>query len=76
MLSDWEYSKWNYISSFGELRLGEMMIPGTHNSGAYTGVPSVLMTRYVLNQARDLYEQLVFGQRYFDIRVGIPSQGE
>ncbi|XP_045467727.1 PI-PLC X domain-containing protein 1-like isoform X2 [Harmonia axyridis] len=63
------YPSW--MRHFGELRLGEMIIPGTHNSGAWTGVPPILLDKYVLNQDRDLYEQLVFGQRYFDIRVGI-----
>ncbi|KAL3277122.1 hypothetical protein HHI36_012478 [Cryptolaemus montrouzieri] len=55
------------------MRLGELMIPGTHNSGAWTGVAPYL-SNYVYNQDRNLYEQLVFGQRYFDVRVGISPE--
>lgn len=47
------------------------VIPGTHNSGAYD--PSGLATivqNYVLNQDQTIWNQLVFGIRYLDLRVG------
>ncbi|CAH1374041.1 unnamed protein product [Tenebrio molitor] len=58
-----------WMSNFGELRIGDMMIPGTHNSGAWRGAP-LLIRNYVLNQDRNFWEQLVYGIRYFDIRTG------
>lgn len=45
------------------------MIPGTHNSGAYDGIATFL-ENYILNQDRSIWTQLVFGIRYFDLRVG------
>lgn len=50
------------------------MIPGTHNSGAWKGQPIVLKN-FILNQEMSLWHQLVFGIRYFDIRVGIYEKG-
>ncbi|KYB29346.1 PI-PLC X domain-containing protein 1-like Protein [Tribolium castaneum] len=58
-----------WMSNFGDLRIGDMMIPGTHNSGAWrTKLPG--FKNYVLNQDKSMWEQLVYGIRYFDIRVG------
>ncbi|XP_063930654.1 PI-PLC X domain-containing protein 1-like isoform X2 [Zophobas morio] len=58
-----------WMSNFGDLRIGDLMIPGTHNSGAWKGAP-LLIRNYVLNQDKSIWQQLVYGIRYFDIRVG------
>lgn len=57
--------------SLGPQRLDTIFIPGTHNSGSYSTarVPN-LLKKYILNQDRDVWTQLVFGIRYLDIRIG------
>ncbi|KAJ8910752.1 hypothetical protein NQ315_017209, partial [Exocentrus adspersus] len=55
--------------SIGNHRIGSMLIPGTHNSGSFKGVPSFIQN-YVLNQDRSVWTQLVFGIRYLDFRIG------
>ncbi|XP_076267794.1 PI-PLC X domain-containing protein 1-like [Rhynchophorus ferrugineus] len=50
-------------------RIGNVFIPGTHNSGSYSGIIAVF-EGYVLNQDRDVWNQLVFGNRYLDLRIG------
>lgn len=51
--------------------LDSILIPGTHNSGAYEGsrLPK-LIRNYVVNQDRLIWTQLVFGIRYLDLRIG------
>lgn len=52
-------------------RIDKMLIPGTHNSGAYdTSKLATIVQNYVLNQDRFVWAQLVFGIRYLDLRVG------
>jgi hypothetical protein len=51
------------------------MLPGTHNSGCFYGSEEALargdiVSRFLLTQDEDVYEQLVWGVRYLDIRVG------
>ncbi|XP_022903759.1 PI-PLC X domain-containing protein 1 isoform X2 [Onthophagus taurus] len=59
----------------GQKRIGTILIPGTHNSGAYGFIPGFLQ-HYVLNQDKDIWTQLVFGIRYLDFRVGYyPNEG-
>lgn len=48
-----------------------MMIPGTHDSGAWTSNYISLIKQFLLTQDYNLWGQLVSGIRYFDIRVGI-----
>ncbi|CAH1183234.1 unnamed protein product [Phaedon cochleariae] len=55
--------------SLGNLRLGSILIPGTHNSGSYSGIVSFL-ENYILNQDRSIWTQLVSGIRYLDFRIG------
>ncbi|KAK9874555.1 hypothetical protein WA026_005391 [Henosepilachna vigintioctopunctata] len=54
--------------SLGHQRIGKLIIPGTHNS-ACCGEAPFFTKDYVLNQDRTVYEQLVFGIRYLDLRV-------
>ncbi|KAK9736613.1 hypothetical protein QE152_g11442 [Popillia japonica] len=56
-------------SILGPQRIGSIFIPGTHNSGAYGPIPGIFK-KYVLNQNMDIWTQLVFGIRYFDLRIG------
>lgn len=64
-----------WMSRYGKLRLGSLMIPGTHNSGSWRGQP-FLIKNYILCQDRNWWQQLVFGIRYFDVRVGIFENNE
>ncbi|KAF2879833.1 hypothetical protein ILUMI_26360 [Ignelater luminosus] len=58
-----------WMHRFGKLTLESIMIPGTHNSGSWIGMPN-LLKYYILNQDQEFWNQLVFGIRFFDIRVG------
>ncbi|XP_065170050.1 uncharacterized protein [Atheta coriaria] len=51
-------------------RIGNLFIPGTHNSGAYSGNYKLFFENYLINQDRSVWTQLVFGIRYIDLRVG------
>lgn len=51
------------------MRISDLMLPGTHNSGAYSS-KKLFLENYILNQDRDIWTQLVFGIRYFDFRIG------
>lgn len=53
----------------GAQKIGNLFIPGTHNSGAFDGVPKIL-ENYILNQDRTIWTQLVYGIRYLDLRIG------
>lgn len=59
----------------GELRLRDLFIPGTHDSGSYRPnfdplLRESLVTKYALTQDDDIRGQLMHGVRYLDIRVG------
>ncbi|KAF2904871.1 hypothetical protein ILUMI_01304 [Ignelater luminosus] len=58
-----------WMENFGELNIGSMMIPGTHNSGAWISMFGYIGIFY-LNQNHNLWNQLVHGIRFFDLRVG------
>lgn len=53
----------------GTQKIGNIFIPGTHNSGSFSGVPKILES-YTLNQDRNVWTQLVHGIRYLDLRIG------
>ena len=56
------------------LSLDQMMIPGTHNSGTYKRSRDIVF-KLVTTQDEDVWSQLVFGNRYLDLRVGYrPSE--
>ncbi|BFF95217.1 PI-PLC X domain-containing protein 1 [Drosophila madeirensis] len=62
-------------SVVGELRLRDLFIPGTHDSGSYRPnfdplLRESLVTKYALTQDDDIMGQLMHGVRYLDIRVG------
>ncbi|XP_030747694.1 uncharacterized protein LOC115876150 [Sitophilus oryzae] len=59
----------------GNQRIGNVFIPGTHNSGSYKGIIAVF-EGYVLNQDRNIWTQLVFGIRYLDLRIGYTPEEE
>ncbi|ALC39408.1 CG14945 [Drosophila busckii] len=59
----------------GELRLRDLFIPGTHDSGSYRPnfdplLRENLVTKYALTQDDNIRGQLLHGARYLDIRVG------
>ncbi|KAH8298045.1 hypothetical protein KR018_005257 [Drosophila ironensis] len=59
----------------GEMRLRDLFIPGSHDSGSYRPgfdplVRESLVTKYALCQDDDIRGQLMHGVRYLDIRVG------
>lgn len=71
------YSYINYLISrhyLGRKKIGNLFIPGTHNSGSYKGIISYF-EGYVLNQDQSVWNQLVFGIRYLDFRIGYIDGG-
>ena len=65
---------WEEKSRIGEIPLHALMIPGSHNSGSYkvmdSGSSYNFLNRYSINQGEDVWQQLLYGVRYLDIRVG------
>ena len=68
---------WEMKDHIGSIPLHALMIPGTHNSGAYDKFTSytddTVVTRYSVNQGEDVWLQLLFGMRYLDLRVSYYS---
>ncbi|KAK7871441.1 hypothetical protein R5R35_010827 [Gryllus longicercus] len=70
------YPDWmgDLAASIGGLRLKEVLLPGTHDSGAYRRysplVPQTIVEKYSITQEEDIGTQLRLGVRYLDIRVG------
>ena len=64
---------WEMKEKIGSIPLHALMIPGTHNAGAYNKFSSysddTILMRYSVNQGEDVWTQLLFGIRYFDLRV-------
>lgn len=63
-------------SKLKNLKIREIAIPGTHDSGSYVkGFMNSIISwkdlpnRYALTQDDDIYSQLKHGIRYFDIRI-------
>ena len=63
----------------GDRTLPSIMIPGTHDSGSYEDPPidepwykfaRTIEKGLALTQDENIFDQLVYGIRYFDIRVG------
>ncbi|GFU34738.1 PI-PLC X domain-containing protein 1 [Nephila pilipes] len=53
------------------LRLDEIMIPGSHDSGSfYCRKETLPYTGYKYAQELCIFNQLVYGLRYFDLRIG------
>uniref|UniRef100_A0A8D8M707 PI-PLC X domain-containing protein 1 n=1 Tax=Cacopsylla melanoneura TaxID=428564 RepID=A0A8D8M707_9HEMI len=60
----------------GDLRIDNIFIPGTHDSGAYTGVladSEKRIEKYVIAQDEPVLNQLIFGIRSLDLRVSYYS---
>lgn len=59
---------------FNSLRIRDLVIPGTHDSGSYRRYPGKkkdnIITRYKYTQEENVFNQLAYGIRYLDIRVG------
>ncbi|EDW64160.1 PI-PLC X domain-containing protein 1 [Drosophila virilis] len=71
------YPRWMHElrAVVGDLRLRDLFIPGTHDSGSYRPnfdplLRESLVTKYALTQDDDIRGQLMHGARYLDIRVG------
>ncbi|GFY11326.1 PI-PLC X domain-containing protein 1 [Trichonephila clavipes] len=57
------------------LRLHEIMIPGSHDSGSFSRKKKTYpFTRYKYAQELSIFNQLVYGLRYFDLRIGYYKQ--
>ncbi|XP_054713741.1 PI-PLC X domain-containing protein 1-like [Uloborus diversus] len=68
------YPNWMYDmrKEIGDKRLSCLMIPGTHNSGCYlkySPMRDTLYHRYVYTQEENVFNQLVYGIRFLDLRV-------
>ena len=64
----------HYSSLLGKLTLTEMTLPGTHNSGTYQPV-SIVGSLWVKTQELSLAQQLNYGIRCLDLRIGQNSPG-
>lgn len=63
----------------GGLKLKNLMIPGTHDSGSYRQrrhAHESLFIKYSVTQDDDIYTQLLNGIRYLDLRVGYYRGGD
>ena len=64
---------WEMKDHIGSMPLHALMIPGTHNAGAYDKFTAYtddnVVMRYSVNQGEDVWAQLLFGIRYLDLRV-------
>jgi len=68
---NWMYEDRHVI---GDMPLHSLMIPGTHNAGAYddnVGPSDALnlIRKFSINQDEDVWSQLLYGIRYLDLRV-------
>ncbi|XP_046384084.1 uncharacterized protein LOC124154421 [Ischnura elegans] len=54
----------------GQKRLRDLFIPGTHDSGSFAEGTGDRITKYTYTQEESVFQQLIFGCRYLDIRVG------
>ncbi|KAK9874557.1 hypothetical protein WA026_005392 [Henosepilachna vigintioctopunctata] len=64
------YPTWMYDNreKLKSIQIGDLLIPGTHNSGCYNA--RGLYSNYIYNQEYDIRRQLEAGIRYFDFRIG------
>jgi len=65
---------WQNRQVLGSMPINAMFLPGTHNSGSqrpYVGHQSdTVFMRYLICQDEDIWNQLAYGIRYLDVRVG------
>lgn len=63
----------NLASRIGGVKLREVFLPGTHDSGAYERYNGTISnnpaTKYAVTQDENLYNQLAMGIRYLDMRI-------
>lgn len=66
---------WDNRQTLGAMRLRDLLIPGTHDSGSYQeykGRPSEnVITRYTITQDENIWNQLAYGNRFLDFRIGL-----
>lgn len=69
---------WEIRSEIASLKYRELMIPGSHDAGSYAyykGKESDnIFTRWVITQEENFWEQLMYGMRHFDLRIGYYSE--
>lgn len=66
---NWMYQARSVIGNFS---LMDLMIPGTHNTGTYSAFDrfdDTIFNRYLITQEENVWNQLVYGIRYLDLRV-------
>lgn len=58
----------------GSIPLHKLFIPGTHNAGSYRPyegeASETIFMRYLICQDESIWNQLVYGIRYLDVRIG------
>ena len=62
-----------YKDILGNESFETLVIPGTHDSGTYTRFSTVgdnALMKYAITQDESIYNQLVYGNRYIDLRAG------
>lgn len=64
----WMQQNCLYLSN---LTLPEIMIPGSHDSGSFYFHREIApISKYKYAQEETIFNQLVYGLRYFDLRIG------
>ncbi|XP_035223126.1 PI-PLC X domain-containing protein 1-like [Stegodyphus dumicola] len=70
----WMEKHSRYLS---KLTLAEAMIPGSHDSGSfYFHKATQAIQRYKYTQDESIFSQLIYGLRYFDLRIGYYTHSE
>ncbi|XP_035223128.1 PI-PLC X domain-containing protein 1-like [Stegodyphus dumicola] len=70
----WMEKHSRYLS---ELTLAEAMIPGSHDSGSFYFHKLITPKElYEYTQDESIFNQLIYGLRYFDLRIGYSSHRE
>ena len=58
----------NWMSMYGDHKINEVWIPGSHNSAMYS-IPDSIINAWSICQTLTIYQQLMIGIRYLDFRV-------
>ncbi|XP_054167795.1 PI-PLC X domain-containing protein 1-like [Oppia nitens] len=67
------------MAIIGNMSLLDLMIPGTHNSGSfdrYDLYEDTLTNKYTLCQDESIFNQLIYGIRFLDLRIAYDNNNE
>lgn len=71
---------WENRELLGDRRLIDLVLPGTHDSGAYEEYRGAIsdnpVTMYAITQEESIFNQLMYGVRYLDLRPSFYNDTE